>query len=456
LQSFLWSQKVDLVYHAATFIIRKPILVHTLILLAIVLITYIFIVTEKFHRTTVVLISSSVIVGLRYLTPRQAWEQYIDYNTLGLLAGMMVIVAIMRKSGMFQFVAIKLAKLSKGNIWLIFRFLMSMTACVSAVLDNITTVLLVGPILLLIADGLGINPIPFLVGSIIAANLGGATTLIGDPPNMLIATSSGLSFVNFLANMAPVAVILLALTVPLLWAVSRKRLRSRTPKGLSILTFDESKAVTDWPLLYKSLSIFSLTVVFFVLHTFLRLIPSVIAIAGAVLLLFISGIKPEDVFRDIQWSSLLFIVGLFIVVGALDKQGLMSSFATRIVSLADQLPTVALIILWMSFITSALLSSIPTAAAMIPLIRHLGVQMSLSPQEIVPLWWALALGVAIGGSSTLLGSISNIVVAGMSERLGRADAKLTYWRYGRIAVPMMFACLAVATFYLYLRYFTQW
>lgn len=429
---------------------------HTLILLAIVLITYIFIVTEKFHRTTVVLLSSSVIVGLRYLTPRQAWEQYIDYNTLGLLAGMMMIVAIMRKSGVFQFVAIKLAKLSKGNIWLIFIFLMLMIACISAVLDNITTVLLVGPILLLIADGLGINPIPLLIGSIMAANLGGASTLIGDPPNMLIATSSGLSFVSFLANMAPVVAILLALTVLLLWVVSRKRLRSRAPKGLSILTFDESKAVTDWPLLRKSLSVFSLTVIFFVLHPLLHLSPSVVAIAGAVLLLFISGIKPEEVFRDIQWSSLLFIVGLFVVVGALDEQGLMSSFASSIVSMADQLPAVALIILWMSFVASALLSSIPTAAAMIPLIRHLGMQMSLLPQEMIPLWWALALGVAIGGSSTLLGGISNIVVAGMSERLGRADARLTYWRYGRIAVPMMLACLFVATFYLYLRYFIRW
>lgn len=431
-------------------------MVHTLILLAIVLITYIFIVTEKFHRTTVVLFSSSVIVGLRYLTPRQAWEQYIDYNTLGLLAGMMMIVAIMRKSGIFQFVAIKLAKLSRGNIWLIFVFLMLMTAFMSAVLDNITTVLLVGPILLLIADGLGINPIPFLVGAIIAANLGGASTLIGDPPNMLIATSSGLSFVSFLANMAPVAAILLALTVPLLWAVSRKSLKTRAPRGLSILAFDESKAVTDWPLLRKSLAVFTLTVIFFVIHSFLHLTPSVVAIAGAVVLLFISGAKPEEVFRDIQWSSLLFIVGLFIVVGALDKQGLMSSFASSIVSMADQLPAVALIILWMSFITSALLSSIPTAAAMIPLIKHLGVQMSLSPQEMVPLWWALALGVAIGGSSTLIGGISNIVVAGMSEKLGRAEAKLTYWRYGRIAAPMMLACLLVATFYLYLRYFTRW
>jgi Na+/H+ antiporter NhaD/arsenite permease-like protein len=397
-----------------------------------------------------------VIVGLRYLTPRQAWEQYIDYNTLGLLAGMMMIVAIMRKSGVFQFVAIKLAKLSKGNIWLIFIFLMLMIACMSAVLDNITTVLLVGPILLLIADGLGINPIPLLIGSIMAANLGGASTLIGDPPNMLIATSSGLSFVSFLANMAPVVAILLALTVLLLWVVSRKRLRSRAPKGLSILTFDESKAVTDWPLLRKSLSVFSLTVIFFVLHPLLHLSPSVVAIAGAVLLLFISGIKPEEVFRDIQWSSLLFIVGLFVVVGALDEQGLMSSFASSIVSMADQLPAVALIILWMSFVASALLSSIPTAAAMIPLIRHLGMQMSLLPQEMIPLWWALALGVAIGGSSTLLGGISNIVVAGMSERLGRADARLTYWRYGRIAVPMMLACLFVATFYLYLRYFIRW
>lgn len=429
-------------------------MVHTVILLAIVLITYIFIVTEKFHRTTVVLFSSSVVVGLRYLTPREAWQQYIDHNTLGLLAGMMMIVAIMRKSGVFQFVAIKLAKLSKGNIWLIFLFLMLMTALISAVLDNITTVLLVGPILLLIADGLGMNPIPFLVGSIIAANLGGASTLIGDPPNMLVATSSGLSFVNFLANMAPIAAILLALTAPLLWAVSRRSLKRSAPKGLSILAFDESKSVTDWPLLCKSLSVFSLTVIFFVLHSFLHLTPSVVAIAGAVLLLFISGVRPEEVFKDIQWSSLLFIVGLFIVVGALDKQGLMSRFASSIVSMANTLPVVALVILWMSFIISALLSSIPTAAAMIPLVRHLGVQMSLSPHQMAPLWWALALGVAIGGSSTLLGAISNIVVAGMSERLGRAEARLTYWRYGKIALPLMLVSILVATFYLYLRYFT--
>jgi len=428
-------------------------LARTIILLATVLITYIFIVTERVHRTTVVLFGAAVIIGLRYLTPSQAWKQYIDYNTLGLLAGMMIIVAIMRKSGIFQFVAIKLAKLSKGNVWLIFMFLMLMTGLISAILDNITTVLVVGPILLLIADGMGITPVPFLAGAIVAANLGGGSTLIGDPPNMLIATSSGLSFVNFLANMTPIMAISLAIAAPILWVASRQRLRAQVPKGLSILAFDERKAVTDWPLLRKSLSLFCLTVVLFIIYSFLRLPPSIVAITGGVLLLFISGAKPEEVFREIQWSSLLFIAGLFILVGALDAQGLMSNLASSIISMADQPPTVALVILWMSFVTSALLSTIPTTAAMIPLVRHLAFQMSLSPQEMVPLWWALALGVAIGGSSTLLGGISNIVIAGMSEKHTRAEAKLTYWRYARVAFPLMLACLVVATFYLYLRYF---
>jgi Na+/H+ antiporter NhaD/arsenite permease-like protein len=428
-------------------------LAHVVILLAIVLATYVLIVTEKLHRTTAVLFGSALIIILRYLTPAQAWGEYIDYDTLGLLAGMMVIVAIMRRSGLFQFVAIKLAKLARGSVPLIFASLMLLTGLVSTVLDNTTTVLVVGPILLLIADGLGLNPLPFLIGAVITANLGGASTLIGDPPNMLIATPSGLNFVDFISNMVPIVAVLLVLALPLLWVFSRKGVNSGASRRLSILAFDESKAITDGRLLGKALAVFSLTVFFFLIHSPLRVSPSLIALVGAAFLMLISGLRPEDVLREVHWSTLLFIAGLFIVVGAVDKQGLMFRLAATIISRTEAPLPVCMIILWTSFAMSALFSGIPATAALIPLIRHLGTHMSLQPEGMYPFWWALALGVAIGSSSTLLGGIPNIVVAGMSEKHGRTEARLTYWRFTRVAAPAMLVGLVVASLYLYVRYF---
>jgi Na+/H+ antiporter NhaD/arsenite permease-like protein len=428
-------------------------LTHISILLAIVFATYVLIVTEKLHRTTAVLFGSALIIILRYLTPAQAWGEYIDYNTLGLLAGMMVIIAIMRRSGLFQFVAIKLAKLARGSVLLIFASLMLLTALVSSVLDNTTTVLVVCPILLLIADGLGLNPLPFLTGAVIAANLGGASTLIGDPPNMLIATPSGLTFVHFISNMVPIVAVLLGVTVPLLWASSRRGLKVGPTRRLTMLAFDERKAVTDKRLLAKSLVVFGLTVFFFLIHSVLRVEPSLIALVGAAFLMLVSNARPEEVLREVHWPTLFFIAGLFIVVGAVDRQGLLFRLAATIISRTDTPLWVCMIVLWTSFATSALFGGIPATAALIPLIKHLGTHMSLVPEGMYPLWWALAIGVAVGSSSTLLGGIPNIVAAGISEKHGRAAARLSYWKYTRVSAPLMLINLAVASIYVYVRYF---
>jgi Na+/H+ antiporter NhaD/arsenite permease-like protein len=428
-------------------------LVHTIVLLSIVLSTYVLLVTERLHRTTAVLLGAALVIALRYVTPQQAWARYIDYNTLGLLLGMMVIVAIMRKSGLFQYAAIRLAKAAGGRPWRIFALLMLLTCALSSLLDNITTVLVVGPILLLLADGMGLNPTPFLIGCMTMANLGGAGTLIGDPPNMIIASQAGLSFLDFLTHMLPASAIAIGLTLPLLWLYSRRRIATEAPRISSILSFDESKAITDMRLLKISLVVFGITGLFFIFHSLLNVEPSVLALSGAAFLMFVTRTKPEEIFGEIHWSTLLFIIGLLIIVGALDNQGLMSRLAANVISGAHNPPAVAIAVLWTSFVISALFSSIPATAMMIPLIRYIGMEMSLSSQEVVPLWWSLALGVAIGSSATLLGGISNIVVAGMSEKHGRAEARLTYWRYGRIALPLMLACLALATLYIYLRYF---
>jgi Na+/H+ antiporter NhaD/arsenite permease-like protein len=428
-------------------------LVHTIVLLSIVLSTYVLLVTERLHRTTAVLLGAALVIALRYVTPQQAWARYIDYNTLGLLLGMMVIVAIMRKSGLFQYAAIRLAKAAGGRPWMIFVLLLLLTCALSSLLDNITTVLVVGPILLLLADGMGLNPTPFLIGCMTMANLGGAGTLIGDPPNMIIASQAGLSFLDFLTHMLPASAMAIGLTLPLLWLYSRRRIAAEAPRISSILSFDESKAITDMRLLKISLVVFTITGLFFIFHSLLNVEPSVLALSGAAFLLFVTRAKPEEIFGEIYWSTLLFIIGLLIIVGALDNQGLLSRFAANVISGAGNPPAVAIAVLWTSFVTSALFSSIPATAMMIPLVKYIGMEMSLSAQEVVPLWWSLALGVAIGSSATLLGGISNIVVAGMSEKHGRAEARLTYWRYGRIALPLMLACLALATLYIYLRYF---
>ncbi len=427
-------------------------MVRTLAVLAIFVITYVMIVTERVHRTTIVLFSAGILIIFNLLPLSEAWASYIDFNTIGLLSGMMIIVSIMKRTGVFQWVAIKAAKVARGNAWYIFVMFALTTALFSAFLDNVTTVLLVTPIILLITDSLGKNPLPYLITGIVASNIGGSATLIGDPPNILIGSAAGLSFLDFIVNLTPIMVLLLAVTLFVLRQAFRRGFKVAEERRQRILSFDEGKVLKDVRLLRRSLLVFGATVVGFLIHHQLSLPPAAVALGGAAVLLLASGVHPEEVFKDIEWTTLLFFVGLFVVVGSLDRAGLISQLASGIASFARQPVMVAILVLWLSAFAAAFMSAVPMVAAVVPLVKYIGVQLGLGPTQLVPLWWALALGACLGGNGTLIGHLANMVVAGISEKHGRPLTRLTFKRYIRIGFPLMLLSLAISTVYLWVRY----
>jgi len=422
----------------------------SMLLAAVIFIAaYIFIISEKIHRTTAALLGAAALVVFKFLSLEEAWTKYLDFNTLGLLTGMMIIVVITRRTGVFQYLALKVAKLAKGNPWHILVALSLVTALCSALLDNVTTVLLIAPITILIADTLGKNPLPFLIAEILAANIGGTATLVGDPPNILISSAAHLSFLDFIINLTPICIIILFVTLFIIRFVFRKHLRPSPQLREKVLAFDETKAIRDRQLLKKSLFVLALTVSGFMVHHLLGLPPSAIALTGAVILLAISKISPDEVLKEIQWPVLFFFGGLFILVGGIEKAGLLNLAAERITNLTQDPILLAFIIIWISAIASSFLDNIPFVATMIPLIKAMGVNLHLSPEHLIPLWWALALGACLGGNGTLVGASANVIVAGISEK---TRTPLSFKMYLKIGMPLMLLSVLMATVYLYLRY----
>ncbi len=421
-----------------------------ILLLVIFLLTYIGFVTERVHRTTIALFSAVLVVLFGYLPASEAWREYIDFNTLGLLLGMMIIVSIMKRTGLFEWVAIKVAKLAKGNPWYILLFFVLITAIFSALLDNVTTVLMVAPITLLIAQSLGKSPYPLLSCEIVAANLGGAATLIGDPPNILVGSSAGLSFNDFLRNLTPLVLFLVPLVLLFLRIAFRRTFRISEAMRARVFTFDETKAIKDKDLLRKCLVVFFITVLGFLLHDRLDILPSSVALTGAVLLLLVSRIHPGDALKEIEWPTLFFFVGLFCLVGSLERAGLISSFAFRMTLFARNPMLLVIMTLWMSALLASFVGAVPIAAAMIPFVKAMGSQLNLSPEAMVPLWWSLALGASLGGNGSLVGAAANMVVAGISEK---TKNPLNFRNYFRIGFPVMLITAAISTGYLLLRYF---
>lgn len=421
-----------------------------LLLLAIFFFTYLGLVTERVHRTTVVMLSALLVILLGYLPVSEAWQRYIDYNTLGLLLGMMVIVNITKRTGLFEWVAIRVAKAARGNPWHILLFFFLITAVFSAFLDNVTTVLVVAPITLLIAQSLGKSPYPLLVGEIVAANLGGAGTLIGDPPNILVGSAAGLSFTDFVRNLVPAVLLLLPPLLFLLRLVFHRTFKISEERRAKVFTFDEAKAIKDKLLLWKCLVVFSLTIAGFLLHHRFGLLPSTVALSGAVVLLLVSGIHPGEVFKEIEWPTLFFFAGLFCLVGSLDRAGIISSFA-KLITRSVTSPTLLVVItLWLSGILASFIGAVPVAAAMIPFVKALGVELSLTQAGMAPLWWSLALGASLGGNGSLVGAAANMVVAGISEK---TRTPLTFGNYFRIGFPVTMFTIFISGFYLLLRYF---
>ncbi|WP_041328122.1 SLC13 family permease [Rubrobacter xylanophilus] len=406
---------------------------------------------ERVDRTVAALLGAAVIVSLGVVEQERAASEFIDWNTIGLLAGMMVIVAILDRTGIFEYLAIKSAQWGRARPGRILVILALVTAFLSAFLDNVTTVILMVPVTFLIADALGMSPVPFLLTQVFASNIGGASTLIGDPPNILIGSAAGLSFMDFVVNMAPVVVLSLVPALAFLYFVFRGEFRSDKRARETIEQMDARGAIRDPVLLRRSLIVLSLVIAAFFLHGLLHLEAATIALFGAAGLMLYARANVEEVLREVEWPTLLFFVGLFVLVGGLEVTGFVGRVAELLTGVSDGASVAtALVVMWGSGFASAVIDNIPFTATMIPVIQELARAEGLSREQLEPLWWSLAIGADFGGNATLIGASANVVVAGMSERAGQRISFLRFMAYG---VPVTLISLAVATPYVALRYY---
>ncbi len=419
--------------------------------------TYVVIVTEKINRAIVALIGAGLMITLGVLN-QEAAIRGIDFNTLGLLTGMMVVVAVSRRSGVFQYVAVWSAKKVKADPWGILVMLSLVTAVFSALLDNVTTVLLIAPVTLLITEELEMDPYPFLFAEIFASNIGGTATLIGDPPNIMIGSAVKLSFNDFLFNLAPITPLIMVVTLVLIYFVWGKGMRASKEARHRVMSFNEKEAITDVRLMKQSLFVISIVVIGFMSAHTLHLEPATIAMMGAALLLLITSIgdsaeeQSENVhksFGEVEWVTIFFFVGLFILVHGIEHVGLLEILADQVLGLTGgDMGITVLAILWVSAVFSAIVDNIPFVATMIPLIKSMAPTFG-GAENLMPLWWSLALGACLGGNGSLVGASANLIVAGFAERSGH---RIKFLRFMLLAFPMMLISILIATAYVYFRY----
>lgn len=379
---------------------------------------------------------------LKLITQEKAFLK-IDFNTIGLLIGMMIIVNITKRTGVFEYIAIKAAKFSKGNPIKILILFSVITSVLSGVLDNVTTVLLIVPVTLVITKTLEIDPIPFLMCEIFASNIGGTATLIGDPPNLMIGSAAGLSFLDFVKNLAPVIVIILLVTLLGIKQLYKNSMKTSEEDKEKIMALDESKAIRDMSLMKKCLTVLFLTLIGFLTHSYLGFESATIAIAGSAILLAISKVEPDEILQETEWGTIFFFIGLFIMTGVLEDVGIMEVLAQKTLSLTKgNLVMTGIFVLWISAIASAFIDNIPFVATMIPLIKAMG---TMGGMDIVPLWWALSLGACLGGNGTMIGASANLVVIGIAEKSGY---KISFKDYFKLGFPVMLVSIIICTAYL--------
>ena len=417
-----------------------------LILISIFLFVYVLIIIVRWHRTSIVFFFSTILIILGFLTPKEAWN-FVDFNTLGLLLGMMIMVSFFKRTGLFEFLAIKSVKVARGNIFILFVLFFILTGVVSSLLDNVTTVLLITPVSILVADMIGVSPYPFLVGEILSSNIGGTATLIGDPPNIMIGSATGLSFIDFLLNLGPVVIIISIVVILYFKFVVGKRFSLKGSFDPAIVSLEPQKAIKDWGLLKRTLSVFTLVLLGFFTHDLLNIPPSIVALFGASLLLILTKVHPEDYLKEVEWTTLFFFAGLFILVGALENAGIMEMVSEHILNITSNFKLLVFIILLTSAVISGIIDNIPFVAATIPVIFSIMNKMHYPNSEV--LWWALALGSCLGGNATLIGASANVVVAGISEK---TRTPVTFRNYLRHGIPVTIISIVISALYLYLRY----
>lgn len=416
------------------------------------LIAYVFIATEKINRVAVVCAGAAAMVLMGATDAESAFyshETGIDWNVIFLLLGMMIIVSVIHKTGLFEFLAIKAIQLAKGEPKKAFVYILLLVAVASALLDNVTTILLAVPMTFLIAKYLKVNPVAFILGEVFISNIGGAATLIGDPPNIIIGSKANLEFNEFLIHMTPIVLVVLAVVIPLLVFMFSKELKNSDAERAAAMKLDASSFIKDRVLLKKSLFVLAIVLIGFVLHSALHLEPSMVAMMGAGLLVLISNLKPSEFAMDVEWGTLVFFAGLFIMVGALVNVGALGMFADSISAwVGDDASLAAGALVIVSALISGIVDNIPYVTSMIPVVQQL--QSGIASISNDGLWWALALGADFGGNMTIIGASANVVAIGLAHANG---IKITFWQFAKYGIPVTVVSTLLALPYVLIRYF---
>jgi Na+/H+ antiporter NhaD/arsenite permease-like protein len=415
-------------------------------------VAYVLIATERVHRVAAALGGAVVMLLIGATDAAGAFfseHSGIDWRVIFLLLGMMLIVAVLRRTGLFEYLAIWAAKRAKGRPFRVMVILTLVTAVASAALDNVTTVLLIAPVTFLVCERLAVPVAPYLIAEALASNIGGTATLVGDPPNIIIASRAGLSFNDFLVHLAPLVVLLMVVFLVLCRVLFRRAFSHDPERAAQVLALRERDAIRDGRLLGLSLAVLILIMTAFVLHTTLHLEPSVVAICGGLLLLGLSRLDAGEVARDVEWPTLVFFAGLFVMVGALVHTGVIGQLARAAADATEgRLFLASVLLLWVSAVLSAIVDNIPYVATMSPVVAELVDTHGGSQSQV--LWWALALGADLGGNATAVGASANVVVLGIAERYGR---HISFWEFTRYGLIVTVITIAIATPYLWLRYF---
>lgn len=416
-----------------------------IIAVAVFLIVILLIITERVHRTAAAMAGAVVLILTGVMSADKALS-YIDFNTIGVLVGMMIFVAIVRRSGMFEYIAVRAAKAVHGDPWKIMVAFTLITAVLSAILDNVTTVLLVGPMSIAIARMLKIDPVPFLMGQILASNMGGTATLIGDPPNIMIGSAAHLSFMDFLDNTGFVVLFILAVLILLMKIVYEKKIELGTVDTGAVENLDPSKSITNRALMKKGIIVLICVIVEFMFHDKLGIESSVIALTAAAVMLIIGREDVNEAIQDVEWTTILFFMSLFVVVGGLTETGIIKELASKIIDATNGHPMVTmLVLLWASALLSSILDNIPFVATLIPLI----LAMQADGIDVTSFWWAISLGACLGGNGTMIGASANVVLSDISTKHGYP---ITFKSYLKVGMPFMLLSIVISTVFLVVKF----
>lgn len=416
-----------------------------IIAVAVFLIVILLIITERVHRTAAAMAGAVVLILTGVMSADKALS-YIDFNTIGVLVGMMIFVAIVRQSGMFEYIAVRAAKAVHGDPWKIMVAFTLITALLSAILDNVTTVLLVGPMSIAIARMLKIDPVPFLMGQILASNVGGTATLIGDPPNIMIGSAAHLSFMDFLDNTGFAVLFILVVLILLMKIVYEKKIELGTVDTSAVEELDPSKSITNRALMKKGIIVLICVIVGFMFHDKLGIDSCVVALTAAAVMLIIGREDVDQAIQDVEWTTILFFMSLFVVVGGLTETGIIKELASKIIDATNGHPMMTmLVLLWASALLSSILDNIPFVATLIPLI----LAMQADGMDVTSFWWAISLGACLGGNGTMIGASANVVLSDISTKHGYP---ITFKSYLKVGMPFMLLSIVISTVFLVVKF----